>query len=93
MFRTDGSLRRWMDSEKNYWRPGLEEGRDYVVCAECGERCMKLTEHLRKSHGMMKAEYLEKWPDGQLVASVVSEAVAASCRDNPRRKKSTGQDI
>jgi len=68
MFRTQDSLRRWMESKRNYWRPGMEEGRNYVVCRECGTRVVKLAEHLRRSHGMTKTEYLEKYPGSRMVA-------------------------
>ena len=85
VFRTKVALGKWMESSKNYWRPGLEEGRDYVVCGICSGRMAKLTEHLRKSHGVSKADYLEDYPGSLLVAGVISDAVAESCRLNPRR--------
>jgi len=88
VFRDESALDRWLVSEKNYWRPGLEEGIDYVVCSECGERCQKLTEHLRKSHEMTKEEYLSKYPGGQLVAVKTSESIA---KQNRGKEKSYTQ--
>jgi predicted transcriptional regulator len=85
MFKTDASLRRWMDSSKNYWRPGLVEGHDYVVCLECGERCQKLTEHLRKSHGMKKEAYLGLHEGAPLISEVASQAISLGNSKNPRR--------
>jgi hypothetical protein len=57
-----------MASPLNYWRPGLVEGKGYVVCLECGARCRKVTEHVRKSHGMTKDGYLERHPGAATVA-------------------------
>ena len=85
IFKTEVALKGWRESLKNYWRPGLKEAHDYVVCGECGTRMSKLTEHLRKSHGMTKVDYLKKHPGSLTVAGVISEAVAESCRSNPRR--------
>jgi len=67
VFKSRGRMEKWMVSPLNYWRVGMEEGRDYVVCLECGLRVAKVTEHIRKSHGMTKEAYLEKYPGSQMV--------------------------
>jgi hypothetical protein len=67
-FKSHKQLEKWMASPLNYWKPGLVEGQDYVFCLECGTRVAKVTEHIRKSHGMTKEQYLEKHAGAKLVA-------------------------
>lgn len=74
MFRSQKKLEKWITSPLNYWKPGMVEGKDYVLCRECGTRVAKVTEHIRKSHGMTKEEYKLKYPD----ASMISEVMVAS---------------
>ena len=86
-FRSSDALRSWMDDSRNYWRPEMKAGRDYVECLECNGRFQKLTEHLRKSHEMSRSDYLGVHPDSSMIASVLSKSVSQSCSDNPRRQK------
>jgi hypothetical protein len=86
VFRSQSKLDKWLASPRNYWRPGLVENRDFVVCHICNTRCQKLTEHLRRSHGMSKSDYFEGHPDALLVANVVSDAVPKSCCEKPHRR-------
>ena len=74
-FRSRKQLDRWMASPLNYWKAGLVEGKDYILCLECGTRVSKVTEHLRKSHdGMTKEEYLTKHPGAPTVSQRMSES-------------------
>jgi len=74
-FRSRKQLDRWMASPLNYWKAGLVEGKDYILCLECGTRVSKVTEHLRKSHdGMTKEEYLIRHPDAPTVSQRMSES-------------------
>ena len=67
VFRSSNQLQRWMVSPLNYWKAGMVEGEDYVVCRECNTRVSKVTEHIRKSHGMMKNAYLDQHPGAPMV--------------------------
>lgn len=69
-FKSHKMLDKWVNSPLNYWKAGLVEGRDYVICLECGTRVGKVTEHIRQSHGMAKEVYLTKHPDAQMVKMV-----------------------
>jgi len=67
-FKSHKMLDKWMASPLNYWKPGLIESRDYVICLECGARASKIAEHIRKSHnGMKKDEYLTRHPGAKMV--------------------------
>jgi hypothetical protein len=68
-FKSHKQLQKWTESPLNYWKPGLVEGQDYVLCLECGTRVAKVTEHIRQSHGMTKDQYLEKHAGAKLVAA------------------------
>jgi hypothetical protein len=73
-FKSSLAFEKWMTDPLNFWKPGMEEGRDYVRCLECENvRVGKVAEHLRRSHGgMTKAEYLERHPEALMVAQRVS---------------------
>lgn len=77
-FRSYKQLDKWLASPLNYWKPGMVEGKDYVVCQECNARVAKATEHIRKSHGMTKEQYLAKYPDATMVSASIGEALRAS---------------
>jgi len=51
LFRTQESLDVWLKDPENWYRPGLIEGQDYVVCPECGYRARTLVRHMRREHG------------------------------------------
>lgn len=75
-FKSHKQLQKWMESPLNYWKSGLVEGRDYVLCLECGTRVAKVTEHIRKSHSMTKDDYLVKHPAAKLVSARISKVVS-----------------
>ena len=78
MFRSQKMLEKWISSPLNYWRAGLVEGKDYVVCRECNTRISKVTEHIRKSHGMTKEEYKLKYPEASMVSEVMVASIVAA---------------
>jgi hypothetical protein len=77
-FKSHKMLEKWITSPLNYWKLGMIEGKDYIVCLECGMRVAKVTEHVRRSHGMMKEEYLIKYPQAQMVLMKMSECVVSA---------------
>lgn len=75
-FKTQDQLDKWVVSSDNLYRSELVEGRDYVICAECGKRFRKLGIHLARTHKVSEDEYLEKHPGHQIVATIESEKIA-----------------
>lgn len=74
-FKSRRQMEKWAASPVNYWKPGLVEGRDYVLCLECGTRVSKVAEHLRRSHGMAKADYLGRHPGAATVSGRVLDGI------------------
>lgn len=56
----------------------VDESNLYVVCRQCGRKCQKLSEHIRKAHRMSKEEYLLKYPEMPMVSQKMSDLISAS---------------
>ena len=76
-FRSQAKLDLWVNDSKNYWRPGLVEGRDYVACLECGERLARLGRHLKSMHGLTATEYIERNEGAVMICEAESSRITA----------------
>jgi hypothetical protein len=75
-FKSKEKLEKWLCSEKNLYREGLEENIDYVVCKECGKRYLRLGRHLKSAHKIDEDEYNNRYPDVKVICDKDSERVA-----------------
>jgi tRNA1(Val) A37 N6-methylase TrmN6 len=54
------------------------ENNDYVVCRHCGSKCQKVTEHIRKAHGMTKEQYESLYPNALTISHNAVESASES---------------
>lgn len=48
---------------------------EYVVCRHCGSKCQKLTEHIRKAHGMTKDQYESLYPNAPTISQKAVDSI------------------
>jgi predicted transcriptional regulator len=48
------------------------EGKDYVVCQECGHRAASLVSHIRNAHPDLEGRYLEEFPGARVLSTGAS---------------------
>ena len=58
---------------------------DYIICQVCGKTLKSLSGHLKRKHGYLRSDYLEDYPDAEIVSDVL-RADGLYCKKRSKMK-------